>query len=129
MSNEPYKWYINPEATLREFVQGRHDEFGLISTICGVHRHLWLLINVDCNGFLPQSKLDALNDALETAFRMGKRMDYRLREYFIEVNGTTPEEAAIHSMVGKFVDEVHFPPKEVSGVKKYPKPKHKGEKK
>lgn len=125
MSNEPYKWELNPEATLREFVQGRHDEFGAISTICGVHRHLWLLLNVDCNGLLPQSKLDELNRVLETAFRMGKRMDYRLRKNFIELHGVTPEEAAVNSMVGKFVEEVDFPPKESSGAKKYPHSKGK----
>lgn len=106
-----YKWYINPDATLREFISERMDgEPGYLKTICGVHRKLWILINCGAGMRLPQEELEEINHWLEIAFRMGKRMDFRLQQYFREARAATEGDALAHSMTGKFVAEI---PKEV----------------
>lgn len=105
------KWNISPEATLREFVSDRMDgEPGYLETICGVHRKLWILINCGACMHIPQQELDEINHWLEKAFKMGKRMDFRLQRYFREVNKTTAGDSLAQSMTGKFVREI---PKEV----------------
>jgi hypothetical protein len=102
---EPPKWALNPEATLREIIRQEEDP-GYKKTICGIHRIIWSIINVDLNGYIPEERLEDLNDLLEVAYRMGKRMDYRLRQYFLEKHGVSPEEALVQSATGKFVDAV-----------------------
>jgi len=83
---EPYKWHINPTACLREL--GRmDDEPGYRKTICSIHRIIWTKINIDLNGYIPEEKLEEVNDLLEIAFMMGKRMDHRLVQYHALVNG------------------------------------------
>jgi hypothetical protein len=107
MTNEPYKWELNPDATLREL--GRmEDDPGYRTTICGIHRMLWAMINIDANGHIPEDLLDRINDLLETAYRMGKRMDYRLHEYHKRDHGD--QEANLNAI---FVDEVSFPMKQM----------------
>lgn len=105
MSNgwEPSKWEINPEATLREL--GRmEDDPGYSNTICGIHRILWTVVNIDAAGHIPEDILDRLNELLETAYRMGKRMDYRLHEYHKREHGDS--ETNLNAL---FVSEVQFP--------------------
>ena len=112
MSNEPGKWNLNPEACLREL--GRMDnDPGYRKTICGVHRILWSVLMVDYAGHLPEEAVEKVNELLELAFRMGKRMDYRLREY--HANIADAAEALSKSMKGEFVEEVLFPDPEVKG--------------
>ena len=104
-TEEPYKWMLNPRACLREL--GRMDDDpSYRNTICGIHRILWSVLNIDCSGYLPEEYLDKVNDLLETAFLMGKRMDYRLREYHARV--TSGDEAVSHSLSGKFTSEIEF---------------------
>lgn len=108
--NEPYKWDLNPIATLRELMNGRmEDDPGYKLTICGIHRTLWTLLNVDLNGYIPEEKIEEVNELLETAYRMGKRMDYRLRQYYMKEHNMEKEppmggkeSAVLHS-------EVDFP--------------------
>lgn len=78
---EPGKWELNPPVTIGEIPRQENDP-GYMKTICGVQRMLWTIINVDLNGYIPQDKLDQINSLLEKAFKMGKRMDYRLHEQF-----------------------------------------------
>lgn len=124
MNNEPGKWNLNPEACLREL--GRMDDDpGYRKTICGVHRILWSVLNVDYAGHLPEEAVEKVNELLELAFRMGKRMDYRLREY--HANVADASEALSKSMKGEFVEEVPFPDPEmkVKAQKKgYKRPDH-----
>ncbi len=113
--SEPTKWNLNPQACLREL--GRMDDDpGYHSTICGVHRILWTVLNIDCAGYLPEEKIEQVNDLLEIAFKMGKRMDYRLREYHASVSNAS--EALRKSMTGEFVAEVPFIDPEVKGKAK-----------
>lgn len=78
-NRESYKWKLNPPATLRELARSESSP-AYKNTICGVHRVLWMLVNVDLNGYIPEKELDEMNSLLETAYTMGKRMDYRLHE-------------------------------------------------
>lgn len=78
-NDESYKWKLNPPATLRELARSESSA-AYKNTICGVHRVLWILINIDLNGHVPERYLDELNSLLETAYTMGKRMDYRLHQ-------------------------------------------------
>ena len=90
MSNEPGKWELNPEACLREL--GRMDnEAGYGKTICGIHRIIWSLLNVDYAGYLPEEAQERVNELLEKAFRYGKRMDYRLKQYHAFTGGKLPD--------------------------------------
>ncbi len=109
---ESYKWELNPPATLSELVKSEVEP-SYKNTICGQHRLLWLLLNVDLNGYIPQELLDKVNDRLETAYKMGKRMDHRLRENYAKEHGVT--EAVIASAKGQFVSKVDHdfrPPKQ-----------------
>jgi hypothetical protein len=106
---EPYKWNLNPEATLRELARSEEDP-GYQKTICGIQRMIWMVVNVDLNGYIPEEKLAELNDLLEKSFKMGKRMHYRLREYFKLVNEREPDPPA-----EEFVSEVLFPDPEPKG--------------
>ena len=99
---EPYKWELSPEITLREFASGRMDDDpGYLKTVCGMHRKLWILVNVDLNGYIPKKKLDEVNAGLEEAFKMGKRMDARLHYYYAEKHGKKGKSQ-------KFMEEVKF---------------------
>jgi hypothetical protein len=99
-----YKWQLNPSATLGEIARQGTDP-GYERTICGVHRILWVLINVDLNGYIPQEHLDRINIHLERAFTMAKRMDYRLREYHREKHRVEVDSA-------EFVTKVEFTKKD-----------------
>jgi hypothetical protein len=112
---EPYKWNLNPQACLREL--GRMDDDpSYRKTICGVHRILWSVINIDCSGYIPEEYLDKVNELLEIAFLMGKRMDYRLREYHAKTHSM--DDAVSHSLSGKFTSKVKFPDPEVKEIAK-----------
>lgn len=101
--SEPYKWELNPEATLREL--GRmEDDPGYLQTICGIHRKLWTVINIDANGHIPEDLLEQMNELMESAYRMGKRMDYRLHEYYKRDHGDQSS-----NLNAIFVQEVKFP--------------------
>jgi hypothetical protein len=107
---EPYKWSLNPHAALGEIARQEEDP-GYFKTICGVLRTLYVEINVDCNGYIPQDNLDRVNELLEKAFRMGKRMDYRLHEYFRLVN------KGMTTQTHQFTDEIEFPESPTDGDK------------
>jgi len=90
MGNEPYKWQLNPKACLKEL--GRmEDDPGYTKTICGIHRVLWSYINIEAAGHLPEPIRRRINELLEECFRMGKRMDYRLKQYFAATGGQIPD--------------------------------------
>lgn len=78
-NRESYKWKLNPPATLRELARSETSP-AYKNTICGIHRVMWMVVNVDLNGYIPERHLDELNSLMETAYTMGKRMDYRLHE-------------------------------------------------
>lgn len=90
MNNKPTKWELNPQACLREL--GRMDtDHNYRSTICGIHRMLWAYLNIDCAGYLPEEAQERVNELLEVAFRYGKRMDYRLKQYHAMTGGVVPD--------------------------------------
>ncbi len=103
MTDEPTKWELNPEATLRELGRMESDP-GYRKTICGIHRIIWSVLNIDFQGYLPEDLLARLNDLLEEAYRMGKRMDYRLHEYYKRDHGD--QDTNLNAI---FVNEVKFP--------------------
>jgi hypothetical protein len=120
--SEPHKWELNPQACLREL--GRMDEDpGYMKTICGVHRILWSKLNVDFAGYLPEDAIEEINNLLEIAFKYGKRMDYRLKQYHSEGAGLSLTEQQIFDyrpgddISEKFQRPVEFSPKDPKGKK------------
>jgi len=123
---EPYKWSLRPDSILHN-IHRQEDDPGYLKTICGVQDVIWTILNVDLNGYIPQDKLDQLNDLLSKAYSMGKRMDFRLREYFRLVNKGV--EGAESSEFVKEVEEEYFPPNKKAALKAKEaeeKPKRKG---
>jgi hypothetical protein len=100
-----WKWYLNPTALLRE-IPRQVAESGYRATICGIHASLWTKLNTEpLKSLISEKDLEELNGWLETAFLMGKRMDYRLRRYHAKEIGS--KAAALKaSMKGEFVSEV-----------------------
>lgn len=121
---EPYKWSLRPSSIIRDLSR-QEEEPGYMKTICGVQSVLWSIINVDLNGYIPQDKLDQLNDLLSTAYVMGKRMDFRLREYFRLVNKGIAVES---SEFMKEVEEEHLPPNRKAELKQKSTEEPKGKK-
>lgn len=127
MSNEPYKWQLNPKACLKEL--GRmEDDPGYTKTICGIHRILWAYLNVDCAGYLPEEAQEKINELLEVAFKYGKRMDYRLKQYHALAAGLdlSPEEVLDYKpgdeRSEQLQSEVYLPNYQVKGNKRREKP-------
>lgn len=111
---EPYKWSLRGDSILHNLPRQEEDP-GYIKTICGVHDVIWTLVNVDLNGHIPQDKLDQINDLLSMAYSMGKRMDFRLREYFRLLNKGIAVESSEFS---KEVEDEYIPPNEKAEAKK-----------
>lgn len=107
---EPKKWDINPEACIRE-IPRMESEPGYLETICGIHRKLWVILNVDLKDCIPIDRLEELNGLLSKAFLMGKRMDFRLQKYVLERSLAEVVSALLHK-------EIHFKgPKNPSAIK------------
>lgn len=100
------KWALRPDALLREIPRQDGDP-GYRNTICGLHSCIWTRLNTDpIKSLIPEKDLTEINGLLEQVFQMGKRMDFRLQQYFIELKRGSEEEALESSLKGKFVEEV-----------------------
>lgn len=120
------KWYLNPEALLRE-IPRQDDDPGYRHTICGAHACIWTKLNTDpIKSLIPEKDLAEINELLEQVFLMGKRMDFRLQRYFMELKRGTKSDALAHSMMGKFVEEVPKEEWKMIGPPKDPRGKNNG---
>jgi len=100
------KWVLRPDALLRE-IPRQDTDAGYRHTICGAHACIWTKLNTDpIKSLLPQKDLEEINELLEAVFLMGKRMDFRLQQYFLELKKGSKADALEHSMTGKFVEKV-----------------------
>lgn len=85
------------------------DDPGYRTTICGIHRILWTKINIDAAGHIPENILDEINELMETAYTMGKRMDHRLHQYYAKEHGLDVANPMAIDFSEKFHSKVKFP--------------------